>query len=159
MAGQGARERHRVLGPDPATHWRWKRGTGVWRLRLVTCHPRPLGTRRKWKLLTGPGASGGTEQKGNKRFSTRPSSGERSGAVTISWRAGSRGTGSPVSGTPPALALHGLGRGGGRLRRFLAASSTLWPLWKLLLWPSWSRGGGSRRALSAMSRWRGCSQR
>ncbi len=33
---------------------------------------------------TGLRASGGTEQKGNKRFSTRPSSGGRSGAVTIS---------------------------------------------------------------------------
>ncbi len=66
-------------------------------------------------------ASGGTEQKGNKRFSTRPSSMGRSGAV---------------SGMPPALAIHRLGRGGGGLRRFPVASSTLRPLWRLLLWPS-----------------------
>ncbi len=106
------------------------------------------------------GASDGTEQRGNKRFSTRPSSGRRSGVVTISWRAGSRGSGSPVSGTPPALALHRLGRGEGGMRRFPAASSTLRPLWRLLLlWPSWSGGGGSRRAPSATSRWRGCSRR
>ncbi len=75
-----------------------------------------------------PGASGGTEQK----FSTRPSSGGRSGAIAISWRAGSRGSGSPVPGTPPTLALHRLGRGGGGPRRFPVASSMLRPLWRLL---------------------------
>ncbi len=100
-------------------------------------------------------ASGGTEQK----FSTRPSSGGRSGAIAISWRAGSRGSGSPVPGTPPTLALHRLGRGGGGPRRFPVASSMLRPLWRLLLWPSWSGGGGRRRAPSATSRRRGCSRR
>ncbi len=39
------------------------------------CHPRPLGTRRKRKLLFFEVL--GTEQKGNKRFSTRPSSEEQ----------------------------------------------------------------------------------
>ncbi len=41
----------RVLEPDPAAHWRKESGTGVWRLRLVHCHPRHLGTRRERKLL------------------------------------------------------------------------------------------------------------
>ncbi len=110
---------------------------------------------RPLALERGPGASGGTEQK----FSTRPSSGGRSGAIAISWRAGSRGSGSPVPGTPPSLALHRLGRGGGGPRRFPVASSMLRPLWRLLLWPSWSGGGGRRRAPSATSRRRGCSRR
>ncbi len=93
------------------------------------------------------------------KFSTRPSSGGRSGAIAISWRAGSRGSGSPVPGTPPTLALYRLGRGGGGPRRFPVASSMLRPLWRLLLWPSWSGRGGHRRAPSATSRRRGCSRR
>ncbi len=67
--GRGRRRRHRVLGPDPAAHWRRERGMGVWRRGLVHCHPRPLGHCSFFEVL-------GTEQKGNKRFSTRPSSGE-----------------------------------------------------------------------------------
>ncbi len=45
-----------------------------------------------------------------------------------------------------------LGRGRGGLCRFPAASSTLRPVWRLLLWPSWSGGGGSRRVPSVTSR-------
>ncbi len=82
----------------------------------------------------------------------------RSGAVTISRRAGSIDSGSPVSGTPLALALYGLGRGGDGLRRFPESSSMLRPLWKLLLLPSWSRGGGRRTATLATSRRRVCSR-
>ncbi len=47
----GRERRHRVLGPDPAAHWRRERGMGMWRRGLAHCHPRPLGTRRKRKLL------------------------------------------------------------------------------------------------------------
>ncbi len=49
--GRGRGRRHRVLGPDPAAHWRRERGMGMWRRGLAHCHPRPLGTRRKRKLL------------------------------------------------------------------------------------------------------------
>ncbi len=34
--GRGRGRRHRVLGPDPAAHWRRERGMGVWRRGLVT---------------------------------------------------------------------------------------------------------------------------
>ncbi len=47
-----------------------------------------LGTAGSW-------ASGGTEREGNKGFTTRPSSGGRSGAVTISWRAVQSSPGRP----------------------------------------------------------------
>ncbi len=49
--GRGRGRRHRVLGPDPVAHWRRERGMGMWRRGLAHCHPRPLGTRRKRKLL------------------------------------------------------------------------------------------------------------
>ncbi len=49
--GRGRGRKHHVLGLDPAAHWQRKRGMGVWRQGLVDCHPRPLGTRRKRKLL------------------------------------------------------------------------------------------------------------
>ncbi len=156
-AGEGIASSNRTLLPTGEERGGWECGDGVSRTAILAllgpgekgnCSYEVLGT-------TGPGASGGTEQK----FSTRPSSGGRSGAIAISWRAGSRGSGSPVPGTPPTLALHRLGRGGGGPRRFPVASSMLRPLWRLLLWPSWSGGGGRRRAPSATSRRRGCSRR
>ncbi len=68
-----------------------------------------LGTAGCW-------ASGGTERKGNKGFTTRPSSGGRSGAVTISWRAVPIISGLPVLGhlalgfaAPLSGGLDGLG--------------------------------------------------
>ncbi len=87
MAGQGAPENALRPRTGPCCPLQKERGTEVWRLCLVHCHPHPLGTRIKSKLLffevlgtIGSGASGGTEQ----RFSNRPSSGRGSGAVTIS---------------------------------------------------------------------------
>ncbi len=150
-AEQGAREKASRPRTGPCCSYCERRGgreCGDWvscTAILALLGPGEKGNCSFFEVLgtTGWRASGGTEQKGNKRFSTRPSSGGRSGAVTISWRAGSRDSGSPVSGTPLALALHGLGRGRDGLRRFPAASSTLRPLWRLLLRPSWSGGGGA----------------
>ncbi len=93
------------------------------------------------------------EQKQNKRFSTRPSSGGGSGAVTIS-RAVSSIAGSPVSG-PLSLALAArFGGGLDGLGVLSATGSTTLPGGRLL------RGsrGGRRGAPTVTSRLRGCSR-
>ncbi len=95
-AGEGIASSDRTLLPTGEERGGWECGDGVSRTAILAllgpgekgnCSYEVLGT-------TDPGASGGTEQK----FSTRPSSGGRSGAIAISWRAGSRGSGSPSQG-------------------------------------------------------------
>ncbi len=98
---------------------------------IENCSFKSLGT-------AGRRASGGTTQTGNKIFSTRPFTRGRS-ELTISSRAGSKVSGSPILETPLA--------------------PTLRPLWRLLLGPGWSGDGDNRSAPSAMSRRRGCSRR
>ncbi len=105
---------------------------------------------------TGPWTSGGTETKRNRRFSSRPSTGGRSGAVlAVSWeRANSNISGLP--GPLPGLLrrLPGrlgawLGRGG---RRSPARGSTHRPMCRFGLGRSSS--GGRKRAPTATGRLR-----
>ncbi len=102
--------RRGALGQPTAARWR-KRGGGMQTCdaqlaTLLLLRPRDLGNRAFIDILGTAGfwASGRTKTERNKIFSTRPSSGGRSGAVTISRRAVSSISGSPVSG-PLALAL------------------------------------------------------
>ncbi len=95
-----------------------ERGGGKWSrdaryTTLLLLRPRDWGNCSFIEVLGTAGcwASGGTKTKRNKGFSTRPSSGGGSGAVTISRQAVPSISGSPVSG-PLALAL-AAGSGGG----------------------------------------------
>ncbi len=92
--------------------------------------------------------------KRNKGFSTRPSSGGGSGAVTISRRAVPSISGSPVSG-PLALAA-GFGGGLDGLGVLPVTGSTTPPGGRLL--PQRGSRGGHRGAPTATSRLRGCSR-
>ncbi len=100
-------------------------------------------------------ASGGTKTKRNKGFSTRPSSGGGSGAVTISRRAVLSISGSPVSG-PLALALAAWSGGGLDGLGVLSVTGSTTPHGGRLL-PR-PQGGGHRGAPTATSRLRGCSR-
>ncbi len=101
-------------------------------------------------------ASGGTKTKRNKGFSTRPSSGGGSGAVTISRRAVPSISGSPVSG-PLALALAaGFGGGLDGLGVLSVTGSTTLHGGRLL--PRRGSGGRPQGAPTATSRLRGCSR-
>ncbi len=126
----------------------------VRRQGVAHCRPMDLRTRKKRKLLF-LWESGGTETKWNRRFSSRPSTGGRSGAVlAVSWeRANSNISGLPASG--PLRRLPGRlgawqGRGGpcspvrGSMRR---------PMCRFSLGRSSS--GGRRRAPTATGRLRG----
>ncbi len=95
----------------------------------------------------------GTEGK-NKGFTTRPSSGGRSGAVTISWRAVPIISGSPVLG-PLALGFAvPLGGGLDGLGTPPTTGSTVPLGWRLLL--RCGSGGSRRGSPSATSRLRCC---
>ncbi len=117
-----------------------------------------LRTRRKRKLHF-LWEGGGTETKRNRRFSSRPSTGGRSGAVlAVSWeRANSNISGLPASG--PLRRLPGrlgawLGRGG---RRSPARGSALLREARrtgLCVDSAWGGSGGRRRAPTATGRLR-----
>ncbi len=140
-----------------------ERGRGKWTrdarfTTLLLLRPRDWGNCSFIDVLGTAGcwASGGTETKRNKRFSTRPSSGGGSGAVTISHWAVSSISGSPVSGPlAPALTAR-FGGGLDGLGVLSATGSTTLPGGRLLRLRG--SGGGRRGAPTATSRLRDCSR-
>ncbi len=125
---------------------------------LLLLRPRDWGNCSFIEVLGTAGcwASGGTKTKWNKGFSTRPSFGGGSGAVTISRRAVPSISGSPVSG-PLALALAAGSGGGLDGLGVLSVTGSTTPHGGRLL-PRRGSGGGHRGAPTATSRLRGCSR-
>ncbi len=140
-----------------------ERGGGKWSrdaryTTLLLLRPRDWGNFSFIEVLGTAGCwvSGGTKTKRNKGFSTWPSSGGWSGAVTISRRAVPSISGLPVSG-PLALALAaGFGGGLDGLGVLPVTGSTTPHGGRLL--PRHGSGGGHRGAPTATSRLRGCSR-
>ncbi len=153
--GTGQRCVGRYIVPEPYSLGCWQNGswTRVRKQGVAHCRPMDLSNRRKRKLLflweSGyrHWTSSGTERKWNKRFSSRPSTGGRSGAVlAVSWeRANSNICRFPASGLlrwlPGRLGAW-LERGG----RPPARGSTRWPRCRFSLGRSSSGGCPRRRA-------------
>ncbi len=163
--GRGRGRRHRVLGPDPAAHWRKKRGTEVSRLCPVHCRPRPLGNRRHRKLLWKfgyhwPESQWRNNPKREKRiFYPALHRGKERTHHLLKSRTQCLGFARPRNAACPGTSRAWQVQRRAAPRHFPAASSTLQPEWRLLLGSHWSKGGGSRRAPSAMSGRRGCNRR
>ncbi len=151
--------RRGALGQPPLSG---ERGGRKWshdaRYTTLLLRPRDWGNCSFIEVLGTAGcwASGGTKTKRNKGFSTRPSSGGGSGAVTISRRAVPSTSGSPVSG-PLALALAAGSGGGLDGLGVLSVTGSTTPHGGRLL-PRRGSGGGHRGAPTATSRLRGCSR-
>ncbi len=159
--GTGQRCVGRNIVPEPYSLGYWQNGSWA---RVRTSHtvvpwtwePGGKGNCSFFEKVgtAGPWTSGETETKWNRRFSSRPSTGLRSGAVlAVSWeRANFNISGLPVSG--PLRRLPGwlgawLGGGG---RRSPARGSTHRPMCRFGLGRSSS--GGHRRAPTATGRLR-----